>query len=120
MGEKVKLYLAVMPDDGESAHIAEFEATEGPKTYRFSPKELGRHDDGYEIQRALGFSSILLKGDREDRLIGVDAVDAAHLALKSWEREAERAKKAFTNAKRNMTESAVLGLAAAGVGASNE
>jgi hypothetical protein len=110
MNPRVKLYLAIMTDEDTLSHIAVVEAEERPKTYAFAMRELSKHDDGYEIQRALGYTSVMLKTQREDRLFGLDPIDAAHLAMTHWQAEVERLKKKLREAERNVTECAFMGL----------
>jgi hypothetical protein len=108
MGDRVKLYLAILADEETPAHVAEFEAEEKPKTYAFVLRELARHPDGYEMQLALNHSISLLKAEREDRLIGLDAFEAAQLAVAFWRKRAEAMEKNRREAERNAADCEVL------------
>ena len=57
---------------------------------------------------------------REAHLFGTDAVDAAYLALEYWKEKEKELEDQLNTARRNITESAVLGLAAADIIAKEE
>ena len=80
MGDRVKLYVVVR-SSMEGMHVAEFEAEDRPKTYALLRKSIALHPDYWEIHKAFGYSSTLMKDSREDRCIGLTPEEAVNLAL---------------------------------------
>jgi hypothetical protein len=82
MGDRVKMYVVVDSSE-EGMHVAEFEAEDRPKTCALLRKSIAQHPDYWEIRKAYGYSSVMLKGSREDRCIGLTPEEAVSLALKN-------------------------------------
>jgi hypothetical protein len=66
---------------------------------------------------AFNYNHKILKDDREAMRIGLDPIEAIHLEMQHWQEEVASLKERLLQAERHVTECAVLGMAAANVGA---
>jgi hypothetical protein len=113
------LYRPILPKEG-SAYMAQVDAHATDRTYVIRPSP--DLEQQAQLQAFVDFGNyrIMPQDACEEMFVAESAVDAAHLALEHYKRHEAALEKQLVEVRRCLTEIAVLGMAAAGVGAKEE
>lgn len=115
MGGHIKLYRATPSKGGRPAFIDEVDAKLTADGYELDP-------DGKRQPSEWGHRTFIpgkIAKNNYD-FIAFSAIDAAHMALKHWTKERDKRKESMLAAEAMITDFSVLGLAAAGIGGTEE